>query len=286
MCDNEIVLLHAFPSSAILYRFCRISLKGFFFLSFFGLSFAVANQALCSFCFIPCHLESDNNNSGIGMCFLLSGWFWWIVMRRFDFAGVECSIRMFWAVNWTNMQGKLERKVTSTVFGGQSFAGFFFCCCLWVCWLSVWGFFKLEKSFEIMHCYTVCRWLNYVLYTWLTIYGAMSYLIGECICLVWQESRWKLWMEEIVHPLNDTHYMLCYQKIIWLFPAKSCSFQWSLSHLKTSIKHKNVINSDFHLGCARQGQGKIEKPQLIVLSLLGILDFLKKGHCQWQGTWF
>lgn len=26
----------------------------------------------CSFCFISCHLESDDNNSGIRMCLLLS----------------------------------------------------------------------------------------------------------------------------------------------------------------------------------------------------------------------
>lgn len=179
MCENAIVLLHAFPSSSISYHFCRISSKGFFSLSFFGLNFAVANQALYSFCFIFCHLESDNNNSGIGVCILLSGWFWWIVMRRFDFAGVGCSIQIFWAVSWTNMKGKLERKVTGTVFGEQSFTVFLLLLFvgLLVGWVVVF-FFKLEKSFEIVYCNTVCRLLNYVLYTWLTIYGAMSYLIG------------------------------------------------------------------------------------------------------------
>lgn len=65
-------------------------------------------------------------------------------------------------------------------------------------------------------------------------------------------------MEEIAHLLNGTHYIRPYQEIIRLFLAKSYHFQWPLSHLKTSIKQKCVINSAFHLECVKEAQSKIE----------------------------
>lgn len=91
--------------------------------------------------------------------------------------GLNVAFKCFEQLTEQTLQGKLERKVTGTVFGEQSFAGFIVVCGF-VGWVLLFFFKKLEKSFEIVYCNTVCRSLNYVLYTWLTIYGAMSYLIG------------------------------------------------------------------------------------------------------------